>query len=93
VSEAGSTALLFSALAAILYAYKVTGDKNFKDAAEALYKYLKEMAPRTENGAICHVTSGGEIRSDSMFVTPPFLALMGDFEEPIRQVDCYRGFL
>ena len=28
-----------------------------------------------------------------MFMTPPFLALMGDFEETIRQVDCYRGFL
>ena len=79
--------------AAILYAYKVTGDKNFKDAAESLYKYLKDMAPRTENGAICHVTSGREIWSDSMFMAPPFLALMGDFAEAIRQVDCYRRYL
>jgi unsaturated rhamnogalacturonyl hydrolase len=79
--------------AAILYAYKVTGDKKLKDAANALYTYLKKKAPRTENGAICHVTAGKEIWSDSMFMTPPFLALMGDFEETIRQVDCYRGYL
>ncbi len=79
--------------AAILYSYKVTKDKKFKDAADALYTYLKKKAPRTENGAICHITGGKEIWSDSMFMTPPFLALMGDFDEAIRQVDCYRGFL
>ncbi len=79
--------------AAILYAYKITGDKKLKDAADALYTYLKKRAPRTENGAICHVTSGKEIWSDAMFMTPPFLALVGDFEETMRQVDCYRGFL
>jgi unsaturated rhamnogalacturonyl hydrolase len=79
--------------AAILYACKVTGDKKLKDAADALYTYLKKRAPRTENGAICHVTPGREIWSDAMFMTPPFLALMGDFEEAIRQVDCYRGYL
>lgn len=79
--------------AAILYAYKVTGDSKLKDAADALYTYLKKRAPRTENGAISHVTPGKEIWSDAMFMTPPFLALMGDFEETIRQVDCYRGFL
>ena len=79
--------------AAILYAYKVTGDKKFKDAADALYTYLKKRAPRTENGAICHITSGREIWSDSMFMAPPFLAAYGDFEEAIRQVDCYRGSL
>ena len=37
--------------AAILYAYKVTGDKKLKDAADALYTFLKRGLG-TENGAI-----------------------------------------
>jgi unsaturated rhamnogalacturonyl hydrolase len=78
---------------ALLYAYKATNDKKFKDAADALYTYLKKRAPSTENGAICHITAGREIWSDSMFMAPPFLAAYGDFDEAIRQVDCYRGFL
>jgi len=79
--------------AGILYAYKVTGDKKLKEAVDALYRYLKKRAPRTSDGVIYHVTYGPEIWSDSMFMAPPFLALMGDYDEALKQVDGYRTYL
>ncbi len=79
--------------AALLYAYKITGEKELKAAADAMYKYLKEGAPRTADGAICHIRNGREVWSDAMFMAPPFIALMGDYDEAIKQVDLYRGCL
>jgi rhamnogalacturonyl hydrolase YesR len=78
---------------AVLYAYKVTGDETFKKAADAMYKYLMKGAPKTEKGIICHVTQGRQIWSDSMFMSPPFLAVYGDYDEAIKQVDGYREYL
>jgi rhamnogalacturonyl hydrolase YesR len=77
----------------VLFAYKVTGDEKFKKAADAMYNYLKAGAPRTEKGIICHVTQGRQVWSDSMFMCPPFLAVYGDFDEAVRQVDGYREYL
>jgi unsaturated rhamnogalacturonyl hydrolase len=77
----------------VLYAYKITGDKKLKEAADALYQYLKKSAPRTSDGIIYHVTYGPEIWSDSMFMAPPFLAFMGDYDEAVKQVDGYRKYL
>lgn len=77
----------------VLYAYKVTGDEKFKKAADAMYNYLKAGAPRTEKGIICHVTQGRQIWSDSMFMGPPFLAVYGDYDEAVGQVDGYREYL
>ena len=77
----------------VLYAYKITGDEELKKAADAMYKYLKAGAPRTEKGYICHVTQGRQIWSDSMFMAPPFLAVYGDYDEAVKQVDGYRECL
>jgi rhamnogalacturonyl hydrolase YesR len=77
----------------VLYAYKVTGDEILKKAADAMYKYLKAGAPKTENGIICHVTQGRQIWSDAMFMAPPFLAVYGDYDEAIKQVNGYRECL
>jgi len=77
----------------VLYAFKVTGDEKFKKAADAMYKYLMKGAPKTEKGIICHVTQGRQIWSDSMFMAPPFLAVYGDYDEAIKQVDGYRECL
>ena len=77
----------------VLFAYKVTGDEKFKKAADAMYNYLKAGAPRTEKGIICHITQGRQIWSDSMFMCPPFLAVYGDSDEAVRQVDGYREYL
>jgi rhamnogalacturonyl hydrolase YesR len=77
----------------VLYAYKITGDEIFKKAAEAMYTYLMKGAPKTEKGIICHVTQGRQIWSDSMFMAPPYLAVYGDYDEAIKQVEGYREYL
>lgn len=78
---------------AVLFAYKITSEEKFKKAADAMYKYLMKGAPKTEKGIICHVTQGRQIWSDSMFMCPPFLAVYGDYDEAIKQVEGYRGYL
>ncbi len=78
---------------AVLYAYKITGDEKFKKGVDAMYKYLMKGAPKTEKGIICHVTQGKQIWSDSMFMCPPFLAVYGDYDEAIKQVEGYREYL
>jgi rhamnogalacturonyl hydrolase YesR len=77
----------------VRYAYKITGDEILNKAADAMYKYLKAGAPKTEKGIICHVTQGRQIWSDAMFMAPPFLAVYGDYDEAIKQVDGYRECL
>jgi rhamnogalacturonyl hydrolase YesR len=77
----------------VLYAHRLTGDKKFKKAADALYHYYKAAAPKTADGILCHLTSGMQLWSDSMFMAPPFLAFMGDYDEAVKQVDGYRQYL
>lgn len=79
--------------AGILCACKITGDEKLKEAVDALYGYLKKGTPRTSDGVIYHVTYGPEIWSDSMFMAPPFLAFMGDYDESLKQVNGYRTYL
>ncbi len=77
----------------VLYAYKVTGNKKFKEAADRMYQYLKNSAPKTSNGTIRHFTSRTEVWSDSMFMAPPFLAFYGDYDEAVKQVEGFLGYL
>ena len=77
----------------VLYAYKVTGNKIFMEAADNMYHYLKTAAPKTSNGTIRHFTSRTEVWSDSMFMAPPFLAFYGDYDEAVKQVEGFLGYL
>ena len=77
----------------VLAAYKLTGDEKFKKAADAACNYYKNIAPRARNGAICHLTNSRQLWSDSMFMAPPFIAMAGDCDEAVKQVDAYRQAL
>lgn len=78
---------------AVLLAYKKTGDEKFKKAAEAQYNYLKNAAPKTSDGILHHVTYAKQVWSDSPFMAPPFLALMGDYDEAVKQIEGFRKYL
>jgi rhamnogalacturonyl hydrolase YesR len=78
---------------AVLLAYKKTGDEKFKTAADAQYKYLKNEAPKTADGILHHVTYARQVWSDASFMAPPFLALMGDFDEAVKQIEGFRKYL
>lgn len=81
-------------------AWELTGDVYYKNAAEKMLDYLMHHAPRTENGTICHIDSCGDpdcsadqIWVDSIYMCPPFLAVMGELDEAVRQIRGYVGYL
>ena len=78
---------------AILLAWKETGEEKFRRAADAMYDYLKTKAPKTTDGVLHHVTYARQVWSDASFMAPPFLALMGDFDEAVKQIEGFRKYL
>jgi len=77
----------------ILKCYELFGDEKYKQAADKLYNYCKNIAPRNENGAVYHVNNRKEIWSDSIYMLPPFLAAYGDYDECMKQIRGYRACL
>ena len=78
---------------AVLLAWKETGEEKYKKAADAQYEYLKTKAPKTVDGVLHHVTYAKQVWSDASFMAPPFLALMGDFDEAVKQIEGFRKYL
>lgn len=75
-------------------AYEVTGNVFYKEAAERMLHYLMQRAPRTDKGIICHNEisffegfSAQQIWVDSVYMAPPFLAVMGELDEAVKQIE------
>ena len=77
----------------ILKCYELFSDEKYKQAADRLYDYCKNKAPRNEAGTIYHVNNHKEIWSDSIYMLPPFLAAYGDYDECMKQIRGYRAIL
>lgn len=74
-------------------AYEVTGNEFYKSAAERMFGYLMQRAPRTDKDIICHNEisfyegfSANQIWVDSVYMAPPFLAVMGEIDEAVKQI-------
>jgi rhamnogalacturonyl hydrolase YesR len=78
---------------AVLFAFKETGDERYKKAADAMVTYLKNEAPKTKDGVLHHVTYAKQVWSDASFMAPPFIALMGDYDESVKQIEGFRKYL
>jgi unsaturated rhamnogalacturonyl hydrolase len=78
---------------AVMLAWKETGDEKYKKAADDMYQYLKNKAPKTTDGILHHVTYAKQVWSDASFMAPPFLAVMGDFDESVKQIEGFRKYL
>lgn len=81
-------------------AYEITGNLRYKEAAEKMLSYLMTQAPRTEKGILCHNEisfhegfSPNQIWVDSIYMAPPFLAVMGELEEAVRQIEGMYAYL
>lgn len=81
-------------------AYELTGNAMYRDAAGKMMYFLMEKAPRTERGIICHNEvsfhegySANQIWVDSIYMAPPFLAVMGELDEAVRQIEGYLTYL
>ena len=77
----------------ILKCHELFGDDKYKQAADRLYNYCKNIAPRNEAGTVYHVNNSREIWSDSIYMLPPFLAAYGDYDECLKQIRGYRACL
>jgi len=77
----------------ILKCYELFGDEKYRLAADRLYNYCKNTAPRNEEGIVYHVNNSREIWSDSIYMLPPFLAAYGDYDECMKQIRGYRACL
>lgn len=78
---------------AVLLAAQATGDRALLAAAEKMGDWLRHKAPGNEEGILYHLINAKEFWIDSMYMAPPFLALLGYPEEAVRQIQGYRKYL
>lgn len=78
---------------ALLYATRATGDPKLRRAAGNMLEYLLRRAPRTQDGTLYHIANKKQVWIDSMYMAPPFLAVAGQPEESVRQVEEIRKLL
>ncbi len=78
-------------------AFEKTGDSFFLQGAQRMLDYLRQEAPRTADGIICHNRvsfhegySARQLWIDGLYMVPPFLAVMGGTEEAAGQI---RGYI
>lgn len=74
-------------------AYEITGNKFYLDAANRMLDYLMNVAPKTDSGILYHNEvsfhegfTKDQIWVDSMYMAPPFIAIMGELDEAVKQL-------
>jgi rhamnogalacturonyl hydrolase YesR len=77
----------------VLYAWKMTGDPRLKQAADRMLQYLLHAAPKTEQGILHHTVNQQQIWVDSFYMAPPFLAVSGQPDEAVKQIEGFRALL
>jgi unsaturated rhamnogalacturonyl hydrolase len=78
---------------AVLFAAQVTDDDRLQAAAARMLDYLVRQAPKTENGTLYHITTKPQVWIDSMYMAPPFLAVAGQPQEAVKQIEGFRAYL
>lgn len=78
---------------AVLFAAKTTGDSTLQRGAENMLDYLLTKAPKTKDGTLYHIVHKPQVWVDSMYMAPPFLAVAGQPDEAIKQIEGFRKLL
>lgn len=73
----------------ILEAYRATRDATLKEGLDKLKKWILQDAPRSKKGIVYHLTNEPEFWADSMYMLPPFLAAIGEYDECLKQIYGY----
>ncbi len=71
---------------ALFAAARMTKDPVLRVGLESMLNYLLHTAPRAADGTLFHVTDAKEVWVDSIYMAPPFLAVAGQVDEAIRQI-------
>ena len=84
----------------VFRAYEKTGDLFYKTAADRMLKFLMKDAPRTNEDVLWHNEisfwpeySPAQIWVDSIYMAPPFLAVMGELGEAFKQIEGMMRYL
>ena len=78
---------------AVLTAGRWLNDQKLLEAAHKQAEYFLKVAPRTADGVIFHLDHKPQLWIDSMYMCPPFLAVMGYYREALEQIDGLRKYL
>lgn len=73
----------------ILEAYRATKDETLKEGLDRLVRWALKDAPRSEKGIVYHLVNEPEFWSDSLYMLPPFLAAVGEYDESLKQIYGY----
>lgn len=71
---------------ALSVAVNATKEPTLQSALDAMLNYLLKAAPRAADGTLFHLVDAKEIWIDSMYMAPPFLAVVGQFDETLKQI-------
>jgi len=74
---------------AIKFAYEHTDDPIFAEALEKLRDWALHKAPRSAGGIVYHIAPRPEFWVDSLYMLPPYLACIGEYEEALKQINGY----
>ncbi|MFN8208183.1 MAG: glycoside hydrolase family 88 protein [Bacteroidales bacterium] len=77
----------------VLFAFHETNNQAYRQAADKMLDFLLHKAPRTRDGVIHHIANAPQLWIDSMYMSPPFIAVAGNPAEAVRQVEGYRKYL
>jgi len=76
-----------------LASYRMSGDAQYLEAANKMAAWLLRKENRNRNGTIYHRTDSKQFWVDSFYMSPPFLAAEGCFDEAIKQIEGLRRSL
>jgi unsaturated rhamnogalacturonyl hydrolase len=71
---------------ALWVAAQITGEPALQTALDSMLNYLLKRAPRALDGTLFHLIDAKEVWVDSMYMAPPFLAVVGQADEALRQI-------
>lgn len=73
---------------AVWRAAAISGASDLRTAADRMLEYALNGAPRAADGTVFH--AGQTMWSDSFHTTPPLLAIAGQWDEAVRQIEGHR---
>jgi unsaturated rhamnogalacturonyl hydrolase len=70
-----------------------SGDPTLRGAVDGLLVWIRDKAPRSNDGILYHVFNAPEMWSDGFSGAPPFLSAMGFHDEALHQIEGFRARL
>ena len=77
----------------VAYAAQVTGEILLHNAVKKMLDFILNQATKTSCGTLYHIVTKPQVWIDSMYMAPPFLAVTGNAQEAVKQIEGFRDLL